>query len=167
MPQEQESEQGRTVLAEALLDIVPRLLRRVGADVPLDKGSAETGETDPRWHAVSELRATPGQLTLLHILIEHQRCTMQELAEHLGVAPSTATAMVKRLLAQGYVERSRDDVDWRTVWVGTTERGRQAVTAFDSARQASLSHRLAKLSEEERESIMAALPALRHLVEVF
>jgi len=163
----QEPEQERIILAGALLDIVPRLLRRVGADVPLDKGPSETGEADPRWHAVSELRATPGQLTLLHVLIERQRCTMQELAEHLGVAPSTATAMVKRLLAQGYVERSRDDVDWRTVWVKTTERGRQAVTAFDSARQASLSHRLEKLSEEERKSIMAALPALRHLVEVF
>ena len=160
----QEPERERRILAEALLDIVPKLLRRVGADVPLEKGPSEV---DPRWHAVSELRATPGQLTLLHVLIEHPRCTMQELAEHLGVAPSTATAMVKRLLAQGYVERSRDDVDWRTVWVRTTERGRQAVTAFDSARQASLSHRLEKLSEEERKSIMAALPALRHLVEGF
>ena len=163
----QEPEQERMVLAGALLNIMPKLLRRVGADVPLDKEPTETGEADPHWHAVSELRATPGQLTLLHVLVEHQRCTMQELAEHLAVAPSTATAMIKRLLAQGYVERSRDDIDWRTVWVKATERGVQAVTVFDSARQASLSHRLEKLSEEERKSLMAALPALRHLVDAF
>ncbi|HEU5229835.1 MAG TPA: MarR family transcriptional regulator [Ktedonobacteraceae bacterium] len=163
----QEPERERTVLAGALLNIMPKLLRCVGADVPLDKEPTETGEADPHWHAVSELRATPGQLTLLHVLVEHQRCTMQELAEHLAVAPSTATAMVKRLLAQGYVERSRDDVDWRTVWVKATERGVQAVTVFETARQTSLSHRLEKLSEEERKSLMAALPALRHLVDVF
>ncbi len=81
-----------------------------------------------------ELRATPGQLTLLCVLVEHERCTMQELAEHLAVAPSTTTAMMKRLLAQGYVERSHDDVNWRTVWVKPTESGRQAVYVFHQAR---------------------------------
>ena len=160
-------EQDNASLARTLLDIVPKVLRRVGADVPLDKESSETGETASPWHEVSELRATPGQLTLLSVLVEHQRCMMQELAEHLAVAPSTVTAMVKRLLAQGYVERGRDDVDWRMVWVKATERGREAVMAFDTARQASLSCRVAKLSEEERKNLIAALPALRHLVEVF
>ncbi len=160
-------EQDNAALARALLDIVPKVLRRVGADVPLDKGSSEAEETASPWREVSELRATPGQLTLLSVLVEHQRCMMQELAEHLAVAPSTVTAMVKRLLAQGYVERGRDDVDWRMVWVKATERGRQAVMAFDTARQASLSCRVAKLSEEERKNLIAALPALRHLVEVF
>src|SRR5712692_9385512 len=104
-------------LAAALLDIAPRLLRRLRADVPLDNNSSITA---PGWREMAELRATPGQLGLLGVLVEHRRCTMQELAEHLAVAPSTATAMVKRLLAQGYVERHRDDLDWRTVWVKPT-----------------------------------------------
>jgi MarR family transcriptional regulator, organic hydroperoxide resistance regulator len=75
-------------LAEALLDIVPKLLRRLRADIPLDDSS----EAGPGWRDVVELRATPGQLTLLGALVEHERCTMQELAKHLVVAPSTATA---------------------------------------------------------------------------
>ena len=91
---------------------------------------------------------------------------MQELAEHLAVAPSTATAMVKRLLAQGYVERSRDETDWRTVWVKATELGRLAVTVYQRARLDSLQKRLEQLSDDERASILVALPALRHLVEV-
>jgi len=91
---------------------------------------------------------------------------MQELAEYLAVAPSTVTAMVKRLLAQGYVERNRDNVDWRTVWVSPTERGYQAVMVFDHACSASLESRLQQLSNDERNSLIAALPALRHLVEV-
>jgi len=114
---------------------------------------------------VVELRATPGQLSLLRVLVDHERCTMQELAEHLAVAPSTVTAMVKRLLAQGYVERSHDDVNWRTVWVKPTEPGRLAVHVFHQARLNSLRCRLNSLSEAERTSILAALPALWHLVE--
>ena len=93
----------------------------------------DTSEADPQWRNVVELRATPGQLTLMAILVEHERCTMQELAEHLAVAPSTTTAMVKRLLSQGYVERSHDEVNWRTVWVKPTESGRLAVSVFSSS----------------------------------
>ncbi len=151
----------KTDLAPALLDIAPKLLRRLRADLPLDDSS----EAGPGWREVAELRATPGQLSLIRVLIEHERCTMQELADHLAVAPSTATAMVKRLLAQGYVERSHDDVNWRTVWVKPTEQGRLAVHVFDQARLNSLRRRLDRLSEAERTSILAALPALQHLVE--
>ena len=152
-----------THLAEAILAITPKLLSRLGADVPVDDDSPNAG---PEWHDVIELRATPGQLSLLRILVEHERCTMQELAEHLAVAPSTATAMVKRLLAQGYVERAHDEVNWRTVWVKPTEAGRKAVEVFHNARLASLQCRLKKLGAEERASIIAALPALAHLTEL-
>lgn len=148
-------------LAESLLDIVPKILRRLRADIPLDG----TSEADPQWRNVVELRATPGQLTLMAILVEHERCTMQELAEHLAVAPSTTTAMVKRLLSQGYVERSHDEVNWRTVWVKPTESGRLAVSVFHRARLSSLKSRLDCLTETECADILAALPALQHLVE--
>jgi MarR family transcriptional regulator, organic hydroperoxide resistance regulator len=69
-------------------------------------------------------------------------------------------------LAQGYIERNRDDADWRTVWVRPTEAGCQAVHVFQQARIASLKFRLKQLSHDERASIIAALPALYHLVEV-
>src|SRR5258708_18133302 len=140
----EKSTQQDTDLATSLLDVVPKILRRLGADVPLDDNSSDA---NAGWREVSELRATPGQLSFLHVLVEHERCMMQELAEHLAVAPSTATAMIKRLLTQGYVERSRDDVDWRTVWVKPTEKGRRAVEVFDNARLASLRCRLVHLSE--------------------
>ncbi len=152
-------------LAQSLLEIAPKLVRRLNADVPLYNEAPE-GNGDLQ-EAISELRATPGQLTLLRILVEHKQCSMQELADHLIVTPSTVTAMVKRLLASGYIERTRDDVDWRTVWVKPTSRGQQVVTTYDNARLASLHHRLAQLTAGEREHIAHALPALRHLIEVY
>ncbi len=150
-------------LASALLDITPKILRQLRADVPMDAGSAEQ---HPGWREVHELRATFGQLTLLSVLVDHERCTMQELAEHMAVAPSTATAMVKRLYAQGYLERARDEVNWRTVWVKATETGRVAVDLYRQASLASLQCRLQRLNAEERASILAALPALYRLVEI-
>ena len=151
-------------IAQSLMDIAPKLVRRLNADIPLDSGTTE-GSGDLQ--DITELRATPGQLTLLRVLAEHKQCSMQELAEHLAVTPSTVTAMVKRLLASGYIERSRDDVDWRTVWVKPTLRGQQVVKTYDNVQLASLHHRLAQLSGSERKQIASALPALRHLIEVY
>lgn len=150
-----------TELAGALIDITPKLLRRLRADMPAE----DLSPADPAWREVVELRATPGQLTLLYTLVERERCSMQELAEELAVAPSTATAMVKRLVAQGYVERSRGDEDWRTVWVKPTAAGKHAVDVYQQARLRTMHCRLSYLSDEERASIQAALPALYHLVE--
>lgn len=150
-----------TELATALIDITPKLLRRLRADMPAEGLSP----ADPAWSEVVELRATPGQLTLLYTLVERERCSMQELAEELAVAPSTATAMVKRLVALGYIERSRGDDDWRTVWVKPTASGKQAVDVYQQARLHTLQCRLDYLNDEERASIQAALPALYHLIE--
>ncbi len=149
-------------IAQSLLNIAPKLVRRLNADVSKNNDTLE-GNKD--LEAISELRATPGQLSLLRVLAEHKQCSMQELADHLTVTPSTVTAMVKRLLASGFVERSHDDVDWRTVWVKLTLHGQQVVTTFDNARLASLHARLALLSDDEREHIATALPALRRLIE--
>ena len=152
-----------TEMAGVLLEIVPKLLWRIRPNLPLNDEESDAG---PGWREVAELRATPGQLTLLSILVENERCTMQGLAERLAVAPSTVTAMVKRLLAQGYLKRSRGDTDWRTVWVTPTNSGRLAVNVYQQARLARLKHFLEQLSDDERASIQSALPALLHLVEV-
>ncbi len=150
-------------IADELLDLIPTLLRQVRADMPRETEVAEGGAD---WQAVSELRATTGQARLLRILSKRQRCTMQELADGLDVAAPTATAMVKRLLTQGFVERVRDEQDWRVVWISPTERGLRAVTLYDQYRRANLQQRLAHLSGEERAQLRSALPVLRHLIEV-
>src|SRR5256884_3055748 len=150
-------------IADDLLDLIPRLLREIRADIPRE-GSTE--QVIPEWRDISELRATTGQIRLLRMLITHQRCTMQELADQLDVAPPTVTAMIKRLLTQGFVERLRDEQDWRVVRVLPTERGQRAVTLYDQFRRANLQRRLAHLNQEELAHLRTALPILRHIIEV-
>ena len=148
-------------IAEELFDLIPRLLNRIRADIPRD-----TDDIAPEWRDILELRATKGQLKLLRVLVTRQRCTMQELAEQLDVAPPTVTVMVKRLLTQGFVKRVRDEQDWRVVQVSPTERGQLAVLRYEEFWRANFQRLLDHLSKEELTQLRVALPILRHLSEV-
>ena len=150
-------------IADELLELVPQLLRQIRTPIPREAASEQTL---PEWRDIAELRATTGQIRLLRILTMKQRCTMQELADQLDVAPPTATAMVKRLLIQGFVERERDEQDRRMVWVLPTERGQRAVALYDQVRRTNLQRRLAHLDQEELAQLRVALPVLRHIIEV-
>ena len=147
-------------IANELLDLIPRLLGRIRADIPRD-----TDDLAPEWRDIFELRATKGQIKLLRVLMTRHRCTMQELAEQLDVAPPTVTAMVKRLLTQGFVERVRDEQDWRVVQVLPTERGQRAVWLYEEFWRTNLQRLLVRLSREELTQLRVALPILRHLSE--
>jgi DNA-binding MarR family transcriptional regulator len=150
-------------LAQELLDVLPRLLRRLRTDVSL----AQAGPDEPEvWQDLTELRSASGQVSLLGYLVKQERATMQRLAQYLAVTPATVTMMVKRLLDQGYIERQRDEHDWRLVWVTPTERGRRAILAYLRLRQSSLQRCLTQLTLEEQQHLQAALPALRHLGEI-
>ncbi len=155
------SSRGTADIADELFDIIPRLLGRIRADIPRD-----TDDIALEWRDILELRATKGQLKLLRVLKTRQRCTMQELAEQLDVAPPTVTVMVKRLLTQGFVERVRDEQDWRVVQVLPTERGQRAVALYEEFWRTNLQRLLAHLSREELTQLRVALPILRHLSEV-
>ena len=152
----------RDDLAEGLLDVLPRLLRRLRADLP---AFSENSTSDPLWKQLAELHGTSGQVTLLRILSKQGRATMQDLAVKMDVTPATVTAMVKRLMSQDYVTRQNDESDWRQVWVYPTEAGRRVIMFYHQMRCESLHQRLAQLSDIDRHKLEDALPALRHLVE--
>ena len=152
--------QNREEIIDALFDLIPRLRARIQADLFRD-----TEEVAPEWRDILELRTTKGQFNLLRVLTAHQGCTMQELAELLDVAPPTVTAMVKRLLTQGFIERTRDEQDWRVVRVATTERGQLAVSRYEEFWREHLRRLLAPLDQDELDQLHATLPILRRLSE--
>lgn len=158
---EQPSSYDTLDIASELFDVIPRLLDRVRADIPRD-----TDDIAPEWRDILAIRATKGQLKLLRVLKTRQRCTMQELADQLDVAPPTVTAMVKRLLTLGFVERVRDEQDWRVVQVLPTERGQRAVSLYEEFWRANLQRLLIQLSPEELTQLRVALPILRRMSEL-
>src|SRR5690606_24735627 len=92
------------------------------------------------------------------------RLTELAAAEH--VTQPAMTQLVSRLERDGLAERRSHPADGRVVMVHITDAGSALVASRRAARAEQLSSVLARLSEEERRAIAAALPALDRLVDL-
>ena len=130
-------------LAERLgrsLRHVVLMLRQVGADQPV----------------------TAQQLSVLGSLENGPR-RMTELAAEHGVRLPTMTAQINRLERDGLIARGRDGADARVVTARLTPEGRERLAAGREHRVDHLAERLARMTDEERAALAAALPALDKL----
>tara|TARA_R110000751_G_scaffold251652_1_gene351317 strand:- start:5808 stop:6221 length:414 start_codon:yes stop_codon:yes gene_type:complete len=73
---------------------------------------------------LEQLGLTYPQYITIITLSEKDGQSIKSLSEKLFLEPSTITPMVKRLEAMGYVTRTRDIHDERSVLVSLTEEGR-------------------------------------------
>jgi len=67
----------------------------------------------------------PGQPPLLFILNKNNGLSQKELADKLGIKPSTITVMLKRMESGNLVYREQDSEDQRVYRVYLTEEGRK------------------------------------------
>ena len=116
------------------------MLRRLSADQPI----------------------TSQQLSVLGSL-EHGPRRMTELAAEHGVRLPTMTSQINRLERDGLITRGRDSADARVVTVRLTATGRELLKAGRERRIGILAERIARMSDEERAALEAALPALDKL----
>lgn len=87
-----------------------------------------------------------------------------ELAESENVTQPAMTQFVSRMQAQGLVERHPDPDDRRVVVVRLTTEGRELVGHRRADRADALAERMMLLDDEDRASLLAALPALERLL---
>lgn len=107
-----------------------------------------------------------GSLSLIHlhvltILEADGPMSMSHLAETLDVSVASATGIVTRMEERGLVERRHDQADRRIVLVSPTEAGVAVFRDMMAARREHLTGVLARLSEEELESFLVGLRAVR------
>lgn len=132
-------------------DIARRLYLAVGR---LSRSLRQAGTTGPGHGAISALvtLTSCGQLRL------------GDLAAKEGVAAATMSRIVAALVETGYVRREPDPID-RRAWLATaTEEGQRLISGVRSTRVNELGRRLARLSEQQRTELEAALPALEALL---
>lgn len=105
-------------------------------------------------------------LSVLHTLSRKSPMRLTELTACEEVTQSAITQLVRRLERDGLVERRSDPHDGRVVLVHITDKGANVI----GSRRLNRIDRLAKfmegLTQEERQAIDAALPALRHLAQL-
>lgn len=73
------------------------------------------------------------ELAVLRVLA-NGHATMSELTSSLGIACSSATGVVDRLVERGLAERTRPEDDRRTVNVALTRRGRNLHDSYNEDR---------------------------------
>jgi DNA-binding MarR family transcriptional regulator len=114
-----------------------------------------TRETLEPWNV------TPSQSRALAVLMRHGSMRLSELAEHLRIAPRSATEVVDDIEGRGLVSRRPDPVDRRATLVALTPAGASAGEAIVKARQAEAERFFGSLSADDRAHLSRILRSLR------
>ena len=112
-----------------------------------------------------ELGVTSHQATLLWLVRTRPGLSLRELAQEEGISAPSLSAHVDRLETLGLIRRVRSTDDRRRVGLELTPEGRATLRRIRARRTTWLANRLDRLSDEDRERLEAALPALRALLE--
>lgn len=113
-------------------------------------------------HEVIEpLGITPGQSRAVGVLMRHGVMRLNELSDHLRIAPRSTTEVVDGLQERGLVERRPDPLDRRATLVALTDQGQAIAEKIRQARSAEADRFFAALSGEDREALAALLRKLR------
>ncbi|ANY67132.1 MarR family transcriptional regulator [Paenibacillus sp. BIHB 4019] len=105
-------------------------------------------------------------LSVLHTLSLKSPMRLTELTVNEQVTQSGITQLVTRLERDGLVERRPDPNDGRVVQVHITALGANVIDSRRLNRITKLSKFSEGLTEEEKQAIASAIPALRRLVEL-
>ena len=80
-----------------------------------------------RWHISLKIKDLEdsfyGQLHLLRYVYDHPGCTQKDMAEHFAVSKAAVTKTVRRMIANGLLERKINGQDERKYEVYCTEKG--------------------------------------------
>jgi DNA-binding MarR family transcriptional regulator len=108
---------------------------------------------------------SPTLLAALGTISRHGPLTPSELAERERIQRPTATRLLGRLEAPGYVARTPDPHDGRSSLVALTPAGRALLEDVRHRKDAYLARRLRTLSAEDRATLRRASEILERLVE--
>jgi DNA-binding MarR family transcriptional regulator len=113
---------------------------------------------------IHSLGVTGGQVSLLIQIKGNPGITASELAERERISAPGMSGHIVRLEAATLIERTRA-ADRRRIGLTVTPHGDKVLANVKKRRTAWLAEHLKGLSDDERESIEAALPALERLLE--
>jgi DNA-binding MarR family transcriptional regulator len=97
------------------------------------------------------------ETALLRVLAEQESANMSDISAELGLALSSTTGVVDRLVERGMVERTRPENDRRCVKVALTRRGRRAFSILQRDRIRLGVGMLERLSAREQQTLLAII----------
>jgi DNA-binding MarR family transcriptional regulator len=114
-----------------------------------------------RW---GDLGLTISQLRVLHLL--HERpASCGQVAEHLGITPSTATALIERLVRRELIERTPHEGDRRITDLRLSPRGRDLLEETGRGQRGVIKPSIEALAAPDRERLADLLERLAGSVQ--
>jgi DNA-binding MarR family transcriptional regulator len=113
---------------------------------------------------IHSLGVTGGQVSLLVQIRRTPGITASALAEHERISAAGMSGHIARLEAADLIERTRAE-DRRRIGLTITEGGERVLQNVRKRRTAWLAEHLKGLTDEEREAIEEAIPALEKLLQ--
>ena len=111
--------------------------------------------------ALEPWNVSPSQSRAIGVLSRHGEMQLSALAEHLRIAPRSATEVVDDLQQRGLVERTPDPGDRRATLLHLTTAGTAAGDAIRAARHAAAERFFAGLSAADHAELTRILRQLR------
>ena len=102
-----------------------------------------------------------GRGRVLVALSMQDNMTQKDLAFILGIRPQSLSELVGKLEADGFVTRTRSEADKRAVTVSLTDAGKAKAAKIQAKRNASAETIFAKLTEEEKATLLSLLEKLQ------
>ncbi|MEE1804700.1 MULTISPECIES: MarR family transcriptional regulator [unclassified Streptomyces] len=107
------------------------------------------------------LRGT--QVELLRLVAARPGIRVSDAAEELWLAGNSVSTLVNQLVLAGCLRRETDPADRRSTLLSPTPAGEARLSDWRARRSALVREQVARLTDEDREALAAALPALRRL----
>jgi DNA-binding MarR family transcriptional regulator len=121
-----------------------------------------------RYHtraAREALDITQSEGELLRLVDRRPGIRVQDAAIELGIASNSVSTLVRQLKGDGLLERSADPADGRAACLRLTPSANEWVTQLGNAREQTIDRALASLDEQDRQTLEAAIPAMKRLAK--
>jgi DNA-binding MarR family transcriptional regulator len=105
----------------------------------------------------------PARSELLRLTARRPGLSVAEAAHELRLASNSVSTMVSQLAADGLISRGRGAEDGRQIRLTVTDKGAERVAQWRDVRAEVTGRAFETLSEADRQSIRAAIPALTRL----
>ena len=100
--------------------------------------------------AEGQIPYSPHVFKAVGMLAENPNARASDLQEHLGLVPTTASSLIKRLVAQGWVTRAPHPEDGRAVALSLTPAGEELYAAIHRQDLVNMELLLSAFEDEER-----------------
>lgn len=114
---------------------------------------------------VARVGLTGPQLATLQDVARRGQASPSDLARALSLSGPTMSGIVDRLVARGFLVRTRDPSDRRRILLTLTPSAREAVDAAPSLLQERFRAELAKLEEWERTAMLSTLQRIASMMD--